>query len=523
MFNAPGAGMIKMNLKSPSHKGSDPFAGEGQTPFRIGSKLRRLFLCCLMALPLAGSEGLAAETSFMLIDAVRQHDKLTGRGLVRSMIRQGVDVDATAADGMSALHWAVYQDDAVTTRMLIDAGADVQLANRYGITPLALACKNGSGKIVGWLLDAGADPNTSMRGGETVLMTAARTGKVAPVKKLIAAGADLDAKEWKGQTALMWAAADGHVDVVDALLRAGADFTTPLDSGFTPFFFAIRQGHADVMFRLLEAGIDVNDPILPPKPAPKTPRKGMTPLVLAVENGHFQLALSLLEAGADPNDDRAGYTSLHAIVSVRKPIRGDGDPPPIGSGALSSLDLVQALVSYGADVNALHGKQNAPNGRLNRTGATPLLLAAESGDVPLLRLLVELGADPLFPNVDQCTPLLAAAGVGVLSNGDETAGTEEEAIETVRFLMQHGADLNAVDNDGKTAMHGAAFKSWVKMVQFLADNGAEIEIWNRKNKQGWTPLKIAQGHRPGNFRPSPATIAAVEKVMRAAGVEPPHE
>jgi len=158
---------------------------------------------------------------------------------------------------------------------------------------------------------------------------------------------------------------------------------------------------------------------------------------------------------------------------------------------------------------------------LNRTGATPLLLAAETGDLLLMRLLVELGADPLRPNADNCTPLLAAAGVGVLSNGDESAGTEDEAIEAIRFLLELGADINAVDDQGKSAMHGAAFKSWTQLVQFLADNGADIEVWNRKNKRGWTPLLIAQGHRPGNFRPSPETILAVQRVMRAAGVEPP--
>lgn len=459
----------------------------------------------------------AAESESLLADAMKQRDVSAARVL----LEQGVNVNATQVDGMTALHWAVYHDDFEATKLVVAAGADVGSQNRYGVSPLALACKNGNSEIVQLLLEAGADANATLPGGETALMTAARTGKLGPVKALLAAGADANAKERKGQTALMWAAADGHVAVVDALIAAGADFRTPLKSGFTPMFFAVREGRTAVVLRLLEAGIDVNDVLKREKSSGKGPREGTSPLILAVENGHLELALTLLDAGADPNDGRSGFTALHAITWVRKPIRGDGDPPPIGSGKLDSLAFVQELVSRGAEVNSPHGKHNAGNGRLNRTGATPLLMAAETGDLPLMRLLVELGANPLRPNADNCTPLLAAAGVGVLSNGDETAGTEDEAIEAIKFLLELGADINAVDDQGKSAMHGAAFKSWTQLVQFLADNGADIEVWNRKNKRGWTPLLIAQGHRPGNFRPSPETILAVQRVMRAAGVEPP--
>lgn len=452
-----------------------------------------------------------------LADAVKRGDL----DKARTLLDQQVDIDARQVDGMTALHWAVFHDDLELTATLLKAGADPTLENRYGVPPLILACTNGNKGVVESLLSAGADPNSALRGGQTALMTAARTGKRGPVEALLARGAKVDTKERKGQTALMWAAADGHAAVVDALLKAGADFRTPLRSGFTPLFFAVRQGHKEVVFRLLEAGCDVNAGMQPESSSGKGPGRDTTPLLLAVENGHFELAAELLDAGAEPNDSRRGFTALHAMTWVRKPVRGDGDPAPQGSGNLGSLDFVRTLVEHGADVNALHGKQGAGNGRLNKTGATAFLLAAEAADLPLMRLLVELGAEPLKPNVDQCTPLLAAAGVGVLGNGDEAAGTEEEVIETIEFLLELGADINAVDDQGKTAMHGAAFKSWTVLVQFLADHGADVEIWNRKNRQGWTPLMIAQGHRPGNFRPSPETIEAVVRVMRAAGVEPP--
>jgi ankyrin repeat protein len=318
----------------------------------------------------------------------------------------------------------------------------------------------------------------------------------------------------------MWAAADGYVDVVDALLKKGADFRTPLASGFTPLFFAAREGRENVVRRLIEAGADVNETMRPTGDKHAHDKKSTTALILAVENGHFELAAALLDAGADPNARPAGYTALHAITWVRKPIRGDGDPPPIGSGKMSSLDFVRLLVAHGADMNVRLEKGVKDLGRFTTTGSTPFLLAARASDVPLLKLFIELGADTKLANADDCTPLLAAAGVGALENGDETAGTEEEAIETVRILLDHGADVNAVDENGETAMHGAAYQSRARLVQLLAERGADVNIWNRKNKAGWTPLMIAEGHRPGNFRPAPETIAAIEQVMRTAGVVP---
>jgi ankyrin repeat protein len=464
----------------------------------------------LAALLLAGR---ANAADALLADAVERREAV----LVGQLLENRANVDAPQADGMTALHWAAYHDDLDTARRLIAAGADAKVRSRYGVTPLSLACTNGNAGLVTLLLDSGADANAALPGGETPLMTAARTGRLEPVKALLATGVDVDARERKGQTALMWAAAEGHLEVVDALLGAGADFRTPLKSGFTPLFFAVRQGHAPVAFRLIEAGVDVNA-AMQPEPGRGKPT---TPLILAVENGHFELAVALLEAGAEANAQPAGYTALHAITWVRKPIRGDGDPPPAGSGKLSSLDFVRELVAHKADINARLENGESGRGRFTTTGSTPLLMAARASDVPLIKLLVELKADPAITNADQSTPLLAAAGVGALGDGDEAAGTEEEALAAVRVLLKLGADVNAVDENGETAMHGAAYQSRAALVALLAECGADIKVWNRKNKFGWTPLMIAQGHRPGNFRPAPDTIAAIEKLMRAAGLEPP--
>jgi ankyrin repeat protein len=443
---------------------------------------------------------------------------------IRPLLDHGADINAPAADGMRALHWAAYHDNFEIAQALVSAGADVREANRYGVTPLTLACQNGNGPLVELLLRHGADPNTTLPGGETALMTAARTGRVGPVKALLEHDADVEARERRGQTALMWAAAEGHVEVVDLLLGAGADFKAALpDSGFTPFFFAVREGRTDVVCRLLQAAVDVNQPMQPRNTVHKGPRKGTSALILAVENGHFELAVRLLQAGADPNDQRSGFTALHTLTWVRKPDLGedDGDPAPQGSGNLNSLDFARTLVEHGADVNARLRRGRSAPGSYSLQGATPFLMAAERADFTYLRLLVELGADPLIPNEDGCTPLMVAAGIGVgAAAANETAGTEPEVLETAQLLLELGTDINAVDANGETAMHGAAYKNLPEVVQFLADHGASIQIWNRTNRYGWTPLLIAQGHRPGNFKPSSETIHALSQVMRAAGVTP---
>ncbi len=462
---------------------------------------------------LAHKSGITAEAS--VADAAEKGDFSS----VRLLLAQKADASAAQEDGMTALHWAVQHDDAEAVKALLTAGADVKATNRYRVTPLSLACLRGNQAVLEALLAAGADPNTSLPGGETALMTACRTGRVGPVKMLLAKGADADAREQKGQTALMWAAADGNVEVVDVLLSAGADFRTPLSSGFTPFFFAIREGRSEVVFRLLSAGMDVNEPM---RPAQGKAARGKTtsPLSLAIENGHFQLAVALLNAGANPNAQPSGYAPLHAINWVRRPLGGDTDPPPQGSGNLDSLEMVRQLVAHGADISIRLEKGAAGKAAFNMNGATPYLLAARNSDLPLLKLLLKLGADPKLANVDGLTPLLAAAGVGALNSGDELPGTEEEAIEAVQMQLDLGADINTVDKNKETAIHGAVYQERSLVVQYLVDRGAKIDVWHQKNKWGWTPHMVALGNRPGNFRPSPQTIVAIEKLMRAGGIDP---
>jgi uncharacterized protein len=481
--------------------------------------------CALLVLGVA-SAAMAANAA-TLADAAEQGDKAR----VGSLLDKGADANARQADGMTALHWAVYRDDSDMAALLVRAGADVNAENGYGVPPLSLAAANANANIVSILLDAGADANATLRGGETVLMAAARAGSVGAVRALLAKGADPNAREEREQTALMWAAAEGHAAVVDALLGAGADLHAQLKSGFTPLFFAAREGHIDAVRRLLQAGGDVNEPLQRAKDAPdpavnnasyRPVDDGMSLLLMAVRNGHFELAIELVKAGADPNDQRTGFGPLHTISWVRKPDKSDrGDPAPIGSGNLTSLEFVRELVKLGADVNLrlAEGAPRQPNSgsRLKSVGATPFLLAADRADIALMRLLLELGADPFTPNIDNSTALMAAAGVGTTAP-EEEAGTEAEALIATQLMLDLGADLDAVNTEGETAMHGAASGGFPTVVQLLAERGADVAIWNQKNYWGSTPLFIAEGYREGGGRRSPATIDAIASLMARAGV-----
>ena len=477
------------------------------------------------ARPQAPAEAQTEAQILTLADAAEMGDG----ALIRDLLQEGADVDARQIDGMTALHWAVFHDDVDVAGLLVRSGADVNAETRYGIPPLAVASTNGNATIVGLLLDAGADPNEYLEGGETVLMIAARTGNLEVVAGLLAKGADPNAQERRDQTALMWAAADGHVPVVEALIDAGAEVDATLRSGFNPMFFAVREGHIGVALALLEAGVDINEILLPlraggDRPATNTnrPARGPSPLLMAVQNGHFELAVALINEGADPNDQLSGFAPLHTLSWVRKPDASDlGNPAPIGSGDLSSFEFVRAIVALGADVN-LRLEERAPSQpnsatRLRSGGATPFLLAADRADAALMRLLLELGADPFMPNLKGTTPMMAAAGLGTTAP-EEEAGTELEVLEVTQLMLDLGADVNTVNDENDTAMHGAAYGMFPAVINLLADNGADPHIWKRENHRGWSPLFIAEGYRFGLPRPSRPTIQAIEDLMLAAGI-----
>ena len=425
----------------------------------------------------AGADA-AAAVDLPLIDALRAGDA----GRARALIADGVDVDGRDGDGTTALHWAALHDDVETAQALIAAGARVEAANRFDSTPLALAAENGSAAFIELLLDAGADPDAATPEGETALLTVARTGRADAVRLLLDRGADPNRAEgWRGQTALMWAAAEDNLAAAEALLAGGADVHERSTGGFSPLTFAVRAGYLDMTRLLVEAGASPEETLF----------DGTSALVLATRNGHYELGAYLLDAGADPNADDQGWTALHEIKWTRRPNLGFNNPPPLVTGATSDLEFVRTLAAHGADLDARMTKE--PNNRyrnvLNRIGSTPFLLAAKAADVELMRLLVELGADPLLPNEDGTTPLMVAAGVGIWAVG-ESPGTNEEALAAVRYALALGGGVTTVDDNGDTALHGAVLRGSEPLVRFLLDRGADLEAANEK---GWTPYRIAKG------------------------------
>ncbi|MEP7304416.1 MAG: ankyrin repeat domain-containing protein [Acidobacteriota bacterium] len=455
----------------------------------------------------AAGRAVLADTA-SLVEAVKSGNAT----LARALLAKQADVNVAEADGTTALHWAAELDDLPMARALLKAGAKAQLANRYGVTPLHLAATNGNAAMIEQLLSAGADPNAVLPEGETVLMTAARTGNADAVKALVGGGANVNAKEArKGQTPLMWAAAENRAAAIRVLAAAGADIHASSTGKFTPLLFAVRGGHIDATRALLDAGADVNERMA----------DGMSTLVLALYNAHFELAGFLLDRGADPNAAAQGWAALHQLAWSRRPNRGFNLPGAVPTGSLDSLELVKKLVAHGANVNARMTREPRDGNRnmMNRLGSTPFIMAAKTADVPLMRALLDNGADPKLKSTDGTSAIMVAAGVGVYGSG-ESPGTHEEALAAVQLAYEvGGGDVNDANKDGETALHGAVYRGGaVPVIQFLADKGATLDVYNKKR---WTPLFAAEGvvYASSGIRRYPEAAALLRKLMLDRGIQ----
>jgi ankyrin repeat protein len=494
--------------------------------------MRIKVICVVCTVCVATAIVRASGAGTPLIEAVKRDD----RAATRALIKAGIPPNAHDPDGTTALHWAVHRSDVDLVDLLIGAGANVNATNRYGVMPLAVASINGDAVIMDRLLKAGADPNAVVPGGETVLMTAARTGTVDAVRTLLAHHADPNAHDPTGQTPIMWAADRNNSAAIRVLVEAGADvnarthgavsgprkegtqqsafsFSSPTPTSFSPLLFAVRAGQRDSVATLLDLGASVNDAL----------SDGTSALVLAVINGHWDIAASLLDRGADPNASAQGWTALHQISRTRRPNIGFGTPGAVPTGTMDSLELAKKLIARGANVNARmtrNGMRDGQRNRLNRLGATPFLLAAKSNDVEYMRLLLVSGADALMPNVDHTTPLMVAAGVAIWNPGEDggsLVGSEPEVLEAVKLCVEAGADINAQNDRGETAMHGAAFRGANSVIEYLVSKGAKIDV--RSQPYGWSPLTIANGIFYSDFfKEQKDTAALFRKLYEDRGI-----
>jgi ankyrin repeat protein len=447
---------------------------------------KALVASALLGLTCANASLAAEPAPASLLDAAREGDDAA----VRALLGRGAKPDAVSPDGTTALMWAVSRNDLALVQALLAAGATTKKANDYGATALYVAAINADAAIAAKLLEAGADANQPLLSGETPLMGAARRGKLDVARLLLTHRANSNAKETNGgQTALMWAVSERHADVAQELVRHGADVKARSKGGFTALMFAAQQGDPASARLLLDAGASANDVM---------PKSGLTPLLIAsamahtdcfatmdrcalpaiVANraGHAEVVAILLDKGADPDAvDAMGFTALHHAARDKQ-----------------AASIVKALIAHGAhpDIRLHQQKPMELASGVSMEGATPLAIAAEINNLDTVKALVAGGASPVIATTKGTTPLILAAGGGTDLARPRPADERATAVETVKFLVEHGADVNAAGQFGWTALHAAAYQGLNDIIAYLGNKGAKLDAMDGF---GQTPLSISYG------------------------------
>jgi uncharacterized protein len=578
--------------------------------------MRRVF-GSVVVVALALSAWVNAAGPAPVAEAAMKRDK----DAVRTLLKNGADVNGAQGDGMTALHWASRNGDLELTQMLLYAGANVKATTRLGgYTPLLMAADQGHASVIAALVAGGADVKASNALGTTPLMLAAASGNPQAVTILVENGAEIEAKEKTfGQTPLMFAASNNRVDAMKALLKAGADLKTTSkvnnvgnlsgqeqeflaqasgsgnqaggngtgrngqvvapgsatapaaaaqggggggrrgfggkpgierpyfynelidkQGGHTALILASRSGFIDAAKTLVAAGADVNQ---------ISAGDLTSPLLIAAINGHFDLAKWLLEQGADPNAAATnGVTPLYAALNVTWAPRAlYPQPRAFNQQQITYLDFMKALLEKGADPNTRltkkvwYSEYNFDLAGVDEIGATPFWRAAFAGDVAALQLLHEHGADPNIPtmrpagrrplgdtgaareaqDVSGLPPvplggpgvpaLQAASGVGFGEGFAANSHIHSPAgfLPGIKFLVEvAGADVNAVDHDGNTALHHAAARGDNDSILYLVSKGADV---TKVNREGQTVADMANGPVQ-RVQPWPDTLKLLEKL-----------
>ena len=514
------------------------------------------FAAALLTLPLLAR----ADNDYATVADAAMNRDAAG---VRALLAAGADANALGTYGTPALHWVVRVEDRATAGVLLDGGADPNAKNAQGVAPLHLAIDNRDRATVELLLKAGADATLVDHAGETPLMLAARAGDAAVAAALIAAGAPVDARDADyGQTALMVAAREGRADVARLLLDAGADVNAATRAGAVPEFRRPSDNAGSKGIGIIRGGWPERG-MRPPVPGAKTPllyatrrgdfalttllvdagahleladADGVTPLLNAIlnasiaaarsapgEHAHLAVARYLVERGANvAAEDWYGETPLWATVDVRN-LDVNGPERDNGIDRAAALGLVALLLERGANPN-VRTREYPPERRfltplgslswVDFTGQTPFLRAALAGDLTVMRLLLEHGADANLATDAGTTPLMAAAGVNWVFNQtfDEGAAALREAVQ---LCIELGGDVNAVNSMGLAAIHGAANRGSNDIIELLAANGADLRVADAQKR---TPLVWAEGVFLATHPPQrkPETLALLARLLDVA-------
>jgi ankyrin repeat protein len=453
----------------------------------------------MIAVGIGGVTG-AAPTAEVADAAMRgDHDQ------VLELLEHGADANEAQGDGMTALHWAVRNEDVETARSLIYAGANVHATTRLNaVTPLWLAAQSGDAVMVYMLLDNKAEPDAATATGVTPLMIASASGNPDAVGVLIERGANPNATEKTyGQTPLMFAAANNEADVIAVLVEKGADVAAATKArtssaseqmgGLSALHYAVRQGNVEAVDALLDRGADIN----------QATADDTTPLMLATINGQFDLAKHLLERGADASiATAAGGTPLYRVVDLQWAPKSAYPQPAVRRQQTSYLDLMKALLDRGADPNARlrkglwYTRYGPDREGIDPAGAAPFWRAAEAGDVDAMRLLVAHGADPATKTSEGVSPLMVLAGAGYRGKDETTVLAGR--MPALRYLVEElHADVNETDAKagnarGYTAIHNAAARGDNEMILYLVSKGGRVDL---VGKNGVTSVDMASSSR----------------------------
>ncbi len=493
---------------------------------------------------------------------------------VDALLKAGADTKAATRLNATALYIAAESGNAAMVQRLLAAGADPnQTVLSQSETPLMFAARSGNVEAVRALLDKGAQTEAVEKlRGSTALLWAAEQNHPEVVRLLVERGAKVDAKtkiaaaaagrggraakgaapptpapdaakaaapsggsELAANAAPVRIVPEGSAPAAPAAARAKAApavddddpdaFARPPaggNGGITALILATREGGLQSMKVLLDAGAPIN----------QQSANGNTALIVAAMNGNAETINYLLERGADVNLANAqGWTPLYLTVKARTMEKGTMPNPKVDEDGL--FKAITFMLDHGVNVNArIRGNTEVHNGIaatwLRESGATAFLRASFCADLPVMKLLLAHGADPNIATTDKTTALMALSGVGYADGFTHDFGTEKESLEGMQILIDKGADVNATNADGVTALHGAAHKNFLAGIEYLVAKGGDLSIrshretqYERKGGPGNTALDWATGIQIGMQSAiyHEEAVALISKLMTEHGLE----